>query len=180
MADVVKNDMEKIEIVKNEVVHTLSLQALCGTLSLPKVIGRSYTKIAEHMARRGIEMAGAPYVLYRGVEWEDLNNQGKLKMLIQLFTKKWNLEIGFPLKEAGKGNQGFQEGTIPAGEYLQILHRGSYRRVGESYKLLWAYALGEKLNLGPESIEFYLNDPCVTPEGELQTLILIPLQGRGE
>ena len=172
--------MEKIEIVKRDAVHTLSLQALCGTLSLPKVIGRSYKKIAEHMARRGIEMAGAPYVLYRGVDWEDLNTQGMLRMAVQLFTKKWNLEIGFPLPEGGLGNEGFREGEIPGGEYLQILHRGSYRRVGESYKLLWAYALGEKLNLRPESIEFYLNDPATTPEGKLQTLILIPLRGREE
>ena len=172
--------MEKIEIVKRDAVHTLSLQAVCGTLSLPKVIGRSYKKIAEHMARRGIEMAGAPYVLYRGVDWEDLNTQGMLRMAVQLFTKKWNLEIGFPLPEAGEGNEGFREGEIPGGEYLQILHRGSYRRVGESYKLLWAYALGEKLNLRPESIEFYLNDPATTPKEELQTLILIPLRGREE
>ena len=172
--------MEKIEIVKRDAVHTLSLQAVCGTLSLPKVIGRSYKKIAEHMARRGIEMAGAPYVLYRGVDWEDLNTQGMLRMAVQLFTKKWNLEIGFPLPEAGEGNEGFREGEIPGGEYLQILHRGSYRRVGESYRLLWAYGLGENLSLRPESIEFYLNDPATTPKEELQTLILIPLREREE
>lgn len=61
--------------------------------------------------------------------------------------------------------------TEPAGAFVQVLHQGSYEEEGPSIAKLMAYIAQNSLSLAGEHREIYLNDPGVTPEAELQTIL---------
>jgi AraC family transcriptional regulator len=74
-----------------------------------------------------------------------------------------------------EGDIGVQE--VAGGEFAVAVHRGPYRRLGETYRALcgqWIPASGRQLG-PPPSIERYLNDPRSTPEDQLVTEVCIRL-----
>jgi len=76
-----------------------------------------------------------------------------------------------------EGEVGIQ--TISGGRYAVFLHKGSYDRLGETYKAIftqWLPSSGEKLRDVP-CFEIYLNrDPRRTRPENLQTEICVPIE----
>jgi len=167
--------MEPVEIVMRPASPTIALRARINMLQMAKVMGSSYRAVFEELERRGLKADGAPYARYTGIDWEELAAQGKLAAMLGIFTRKWNVEMGLPLSEPLPPAEGFVAGCLPAGRYVETLHRGPYRKVNAAYERLQNLARQEGLKLGSESIEIYLNDPRTTASAELETLVLIPL-----
>jgi AraC family transcriptional regulator len=68
--------------------------------------------------------------------------------------------------------------TIPGGEHAVAVHRGPYRRIGDSYATLmgcWLPRSGRHLN-GLPCFQIGLNDPKNTPPEDLLTEIYLPLE----
>ena len=89
---------EKIEIIEREEVYTLQIAKELTMIQLPSAIGKSYCKIMEYMKSIDVECPDAPFVRYVNLDWDSLNKQNPLKMFFQVFTKKWDTRIGFPVK----------------------------------------------------------------------------------
>lgn len=68
--------------------------------------------------------------------------------------------------------------SLPEQKYLKFLLRGAYQGVWPAFEHMFRYVTehGYKLASQP-CIENYLNDPNVTPESELLTELLIPIEG---
>jgi AraC family transcriptional regulator len=76
----------------------------------------------------------------------------------------------------GSGEVGIQE--VADGDYAVTVHRGPYDTLSTTYSRLcgeWVAASGRELRDGPP-VEFYLNDPSVTPAQDRLTEIWMPLK----
>lgn len=167
--------MQTIEVIKRDERNSLTIKTSVNTFQLGKVMGPVYLRIMDYMKKNGEEPQKAPYTKYEVDEWETTVNMKGLKAFIHLFTKKWNIEMGFEKSTPINGNGEIKTQIIPAGKYLKTLHTGPYQKVGITYKKLYAFAKDKHLNLGNASYEYYLNDPREVPKDKLETEILVPI-----
>ena len=86
-----------IELVERNAENTLEIKARIPIWKMPSTIGNSYKQIMEHLEATGAKPAGMPYVRYLHLDWERLNNESKIASLLKMFTRKWNMLIGFPV-----------------------------------------------------------------------------------
>lgn len=71
--------------------------------------------------------------------------------------------------------KGLQYRKIESGKYARFLLIGPYAEIGAAFDRIFKTLSEKKVELREEyCIENYLNDPKVTPEGQLQTELLIP------
>lgn len=96
---------------------------------------------------------------------------------IDTAKKETKFYCGYPLNESVKPGEGMELFSIPAGETLVCIHKGSYSTLSKTLKLMREKAKKEKLKLGNSYWEEYLNDPeTVKNEKELLTKIYIPIK----
>jgi effector-binding domain-containing protein len=121
---------------------------------LPPLIG----EVAAWLGSKGSPPSGAPFFRYLVV---DMPNE-------------LQVEVGFPVNTALKGTDRIVTGTLPAGTYATVVHRGSPRELeavtadllawGKSKAVKWdmqTLGHGEKW---VARLEFYLTDPKVEPD----------------
>jgi len=66
--------------------------------------------------------------------------------------------------------------VIKAGKYACFLLTGPYSHIWMAFDRIFKTLSEERVTLRPEfCIENYLNDPRVTPEDQLQTQLLVPI-----
>ncbi|MBN1480377.1 GyrI-like domain-containing protein [candidate division KSB1 bacterium] len=162
-----------LEIISREEQKALILRDCVTTLKLPKVMGPAYQKIAEYMQEQGVEPKEAPFTCYRIGNWEKAINMKGFQALFSLITKKWEIEMGFPVTQDMAGKDTIEISILPAGKYIQTLHVGPYQKVGEAYKEIYQFVKEHQLTLSDRCYEFYLNDPHDTAKDKLETRILI-------
>ncbi len=164
-----------VEVIEEKQVTTLEIDVEVTMLGMPRMIGQSYKRLAEYLDAHGGERVGEPYVRYLGIHWESMLHENRLVAFFKMFTRRWKMKIGFPLKAGIAGEGDIRPGTLPAGSYLKTVHVGPYSKLGDAYNRLYTYAKKSSLELAPECIEEYLNDPAVVGESRLETVVLIPL-----
>ena len=167
---------ETIEIVEREAVPTLEISVRTTILWMPKRIGQSYGRLAQYIEAHQGEFSGVPYVRYLEIDWNALMRERRLFAFFKMFTRSWNLRVGFPLKQALDGEGEVRSAAFPAGQYLQTLHTGPYENLNDAYNRLYAFAKEKGLTLKPECIEEYLNDPDVVGKEALETRVLVPVE----
>ena len=167
---------QKIEIVDRDLQHTLEIRSQAAMMKMPAVIGAAFGKINNHMKEKQIACDFPPYVKYVNFSWDDAGGANKFFGFFRMLTYKWDMLIGFPVTNEQIGAGEIKSGKIEKGKYLQTLHKGPYRKVGETYKVLIAYMKENKLKAKNECLEIYLNDPDTTKQDDLETLVLIPLE----
>lgn len=165
-----------VEMIQMKERSTLEVNVKVSMLGMPKAIGRTYMRLAEYLETHGGSMEGEPYVRYLDLDWDALMNESKWLGFIRIFTRKWNMLIGFPLKEGIAGEGDIKAGRFAGGSYLTTLHTGPYQKLAEAYNRLYAYAKEKGLVLQDECVEQYLNDPGSVSKEELQTVVMVPLQ----
>jgi len=164
-----------IELIEKKEQRTLIIRDSVGMLKLPKVMGPAYKKIFEYLKEKDFEPTEAPFTGYQVDNWDEAINMSGLKMLMSVFTKKWDIEMGFEVPDHIEEHGNMEIKSLPAGEYLQALHVGPYQKVGQVYKRMYKYAKEHNLKLGDKSLEFYLNDPGKTTKDKLETRVLVPV-----
>lgn len=152
------------------------VHAECKTLQMAKVIGPAFDRVMRHLQAKGVEPKQPPFVRYYGFTFDEMNSQGFLKAMLNMFTRVWKLEIGFPIEVPVDPTADLKFVEYPYTQAATCIHRGPYQKVGNSYKKLnqWLKANGHV----PEdtSFEVYLNDPHSTAAKDLETVILMPLK----
>ncbi|MBI1936995.1 MAG: GyrI-like domain-containing protein [Ignavibacteriales bacterium] len=166
----------QVKIIEREEENTLQIYAEAAMMKMPVAIGNAYKKIMQNINEQKTEAAGAPFVRYLEINWDKVNTENKFAAFIKMFTRKWKMEIGFPVKNNIDGTGEIKKSTIPKGKYLKSLHRGPYQKVGYTYKRMTAFTKQNNLAIKNESIEIYLNDPRTTKKENLETIVLIPLE----
>ena len=94
-------------------------------------------------------------------------------MILFGFFKRWKIEIGYPVAKAATGEGEVVAGQLPAGKYLEVLHKGPYEKIGETYKAIYEFAKEKNIVLKDFCIESYLNCPKTVKPEELQTRIAV-------
>ena len=156
--------------------RALVVRTACKTLQMPKVIGPAFGRVLEYLKAKGVEPKHPPFVRYYGFTFDEMNSQGFLKMMVGMFTRVWQVEIGFPVEMPIDGTAELNFVEYPYQQAATCIHRGPYQKMGNSYKKLSQWV---KLNgRAPEdtSFEVYLNDPHNTAAKNLETVILMPLK----
>lgn len=149
----------KFEVLEAAAQSVISIRTRCSVENLPKVLGEAYGAIMNYLNEVGIQPSGAPFTGYFNMDMQDMD-----------------IEIGFPVAQHAAGQGNIQPGEIPAGKQAACLYTGSYRQIEPAYTAMmdWITANGYKWT--GICYEFYLNDPAVTPEDELQTRIVCYLE----
>lgn len=93
-----------------------------------------------------------------------------------MFCKKWKLEVGLILENGIEESGDISCGHMDDFEGVEIIHTGPYRKIGDTYNLLLAWADEKAVELSDSSMEFYLNDPQKTRQEDLETRIVVPLK----
>ncbi len=163
----------EIQIVKRDEQKALVVRNRVSMLKLPKAIGSAYARIVEHMKRKGCDPEGAPFTSYKVDDWEKTVSISGLKMLISVFTQKWDVESGFHVPENMEGEGCVEAITQPSGEYFHAVHIGPYQKVGEVYKKIYALAKEQNRTLDNRTYEYYENDPADTPKDKLETRVIV-------
>jgi effector-binding domain-containing protein len=167
---------EQIEVIERHADGTLEIRATAAVFKMPMVIGSSLKKIVSLINEHSTIPSGAPFVRYVNFSWDKLNNEGKFMSFIRMFTRKWEMHIGFPIVLDITPTGEIQKGLIPKGKYVKSIHRGPYKKIGVTYKSMNEWIKKEGLSVKNEAIEFYLNDPRIVKKEDLVTEILIPLK----
>lgn len=165
----------RFEIIDKDVEYTLEIQKNIAMWKMPQEIGQGYKAIIDYLKEKGTEPSGIPYVHYLGIDWASIGRKSKLKSILQIFTRKWRLRIGFPVHEKIEGNDYIVAGSIPAGRYIQVLHRGPYEGLETTYRELRDWASQQNLRIANETIEKYRSNPQTVKKQDLETIILVPI-----
>ena len=147
-----------MEIRNVEEKKTLAVNLTAPASELPNVIGEVYGEIGAYLGRKGIEMTGAPYVLYRNMDMDALD-----------------LEIGFPAGGNDQGEGRIKPSRLPAGRVVTAIHKGPYKELEKTYEKVMAYIAAEGVKTTEWMYESYLNSPMDTAEEELLTELFFPL-----
>lgn len=166
----------KVEVVSRESMDTLEIRAEAPQWKMPGVVGKSYQQIGTYLQELKAESSYVPYIRYVEVDWKKAGNANMFIAIVRLFTHKWKMLIGFPVATKLPGKGDIVQGAIPKGQYIRALHHGSYVKVSKAYKEILAFAKEKNLRMKNESIEFYLNDPEITKQQDLETEILVPIE----
>ena len=169
--------MSEITIVQKKQEYALCESKIVGTLSLGKVMAPIYKSISEILKKHDIEFGDncMPFAKYNNVNWDQLNKKGFLSAINLMFFYKWDLSIGITCPESISPEGNLDKMNIIFGDYVRMIHKGPYQKVGETYEKILEYAKREKIETGTYSIEFYLNDPRETPKNFLKTEVLVPI-----
>lgn len=146
-----------------------------GMFKLAKVMGPAYISLKSYLEDKKIEFNPIPFTSYAVDNWEETVNLKGLKMLINIFTKKWDIAMGYEISEEINLTDDMQLIILPAGKYIETMHMGPYQNVGETYKKIYAFAQTEGVKLGDKSYEYYMNDPREVSKKELETKVLVPI-----
>ena len=148
-----------IEILERPEQATASIRTRTSVSELSVVMGQTFGKLMEYLGKAGAQPAGPPFAAYYNMDMEDLD-----------------VEIGFPVNEAVKGEGEIEGKEIPGGKFASCLYTGPYENFELPYNALSEWLQEQGKQGAGISYEFYLNDPENTPPDQLQTQILFPLK----
>jgi len=168
---------EQITIIEKAEQHALCVSETVGTMKLGKVMQPAYLLIMDHLKKHDINFGEnvIPFARYKDLDWAKLQKKSLFSVINMLFCYKWQLDIGVSCPDSVPGEGRMNKVSLDAGKYIRMIHIGSYKKVGETYNRILAYATEQNLKVKNTSIEFYLNDPRETPTSQLETEVLVPV-----
>ncbi len=140
-------------VVDLPAVTTAVISGVVPMAELPTFFDSAFSTIGPVLAAQGVLPTGAAFARYHGEP-----------------TDVADLEVGLPTDRPVEPSDGVVAGELPAGRVAQLVHRGSYDQLGQSWGRLAAWTADQGLTPGPHLWEVYLTEP--TPEmdpAELRT-----------
>jgi len=126
-------------------------------------IPAGFEEVMNFLSEVGVGPSGAPFTIYHQVT--DADTPG-------------DIETCVPVKRPVGTSARLHLVEIAMGTAASLVHRGGYDDLSESYNALasWIHERGHRI-LGPHR-EVYLNSPVDTPEEDLSTEILFPIDAQ--
>jgi len=138
---------------------TLSVRERTSIDALPAFLGRAYGEILAYLTELDEEPYGMPYAAYHSRDVTDLD-----------------VEAGMPVSRALPGRGEVKAGQISGGQAASCIYTGPYDGLAEGYESLAAWVEEQGLVASGIAYEVYLDDPGDTPEHELRTRIVFPVE----
>jgi effector-binding domain-containing protein len=113
-----------------------------------------WPEVEKWLAAKGMKSSGPPIVRY----------------LIIDMAREMQIEVGFPVSKPVKGDKRVVAGSLPAGRYVEVVHKGNYEGMVPANAALqdWAKKQGLKFKMSGitwgSRVEFYRVDPSNTPD----------------
>lgn len=165
-----------IDLVKLELGAAAEIESRAFVWKFPSILGTSYATIANAAAAAEIPLVRAPYARYVDLDWAKEAKRGALGTIWQMLTQKFHFFSGRFTERTLPASGSIVSRQFPGRRYLRTHHIGPYQQLGKTYKRLMQFAAEKGIELQPESIEQYIDDPESTPKDELRTEVLIPLR----
>lgn len=164
-----------IKIIEREIGNVLEIEERVPVWKMPMTMSKDFTALFGYAQNAGANPTEA-YARYQEIDLEAEVSKGALANFFSMFTKRWHFFVGVPTASALQGRDRMSPGFLEKRRFVQGMHIGPYRKVGESYERMLAWMKEQGLKAQNECIEFYLNDPSEVKQEELETLILIPVR----
>lgn len=119
---------------------------------LGEVLGSTFGEIAMHLAASEAPMAGAPVVLYYGMD-ATTNEEGNAE-----------LEIAIPVVAPILEGERVKNSTVPAGTAVTTIHMGPYHEISKAYQAIQAWLQEHGHQSAGSAWEVYMTDPESTPD----------------
>jgi len=148
----------KIELIGMEPGLALAVRKRANAENFKELINEGYDQLQKYLVGLGKEMSGPPFVAY------------------YMCGEEFDMDMGFPVAEEIPGTGDLYMCKTPSGKAVTGMYTGSYKGLEQAYGEIFKYI--EENSLEPTGVyyDYYLNDPAVTPEDELETKIVIPLK----
>ncbi|MBT8076968.1 MAG: GyrI-like domain-containing protein [Gammaproteobacteria bacterium] len=166
-----------IRIEQQPPLHALEIATNAPMWKIPKVLGDAFPRIDKHIIAQGGTRAGAPYVRYMDIDWQQMRHCGPLRMLWLMLTSKQPMRIGMAVETPVEGGGEIEAVAIESLTCVNTIHRGPYQKVGDTYKKIVDWAEANDVKLANYTMENYINDPTTVAKEDIETLILIPVVG---
>ena len=165
-----------LEIIEKEIGPVLEIEERVPMWKMPATFGRDYGLISAYIESQGSSIRDMPYARYLDIDWKAEVNMGFFAQLISVLTKRWHFQVGMPTAEALPGEGVLISRTLNNRHYARAIHRGPYKSVGNTYKVMIEWLKEQEVEADGEAFEFYLNSPDEVKQSELETEVLLPLK----
>lgn len=146
------------ELVDLQARPTLVVRTRASVERLPEVLGPAWGAIMAYAGGAGAQPVDPPFVAYHNTDMADLD-----------------VEVGMTFDQALPGEGDVRPGGISAGRAAECIHVGPYTELRRTYEALEAWIDENGLQPSGPAYEFYLDDPGDTPEAELRTRVVLPV-----
>ncbi len=164
-----------IRIEQQPPLHALEIARNAPMWKIPKLLGNDFPRIEKRITAQGGNRAGAPYVRYMEMDWQQMRHCGPLRMLWQMLTSKQRMRIGLAVEAPIEGDGDIEAVAIESLTCVRTIHRGPYHNLGDAYKEIVDWAETNDVELADYTMENYINDPTTVAKEDIETLILIPV-----
>lgn len=156
--------------------HAFEVSAQIPLWKIPKTLGENFPQILALISKSGVQKAGAPFACYLDIDWKAVANEGPFAQMWQLLTRKQRMRIGIPVSAPAQGTSSIESISREPGRFVTTIHRGAYHKVGQTYKIIAAWADENRVAMADHTYENYINDPTEVSSDDIETLIQIPLK----
>jgi len=169
--------MSKVEILKRDKVIGVEYSEDAKIFSIAKVMQKAFGLLVNELKRQkcGQENTTLVYTRYRDIDFKKMAQMNFFQKLVGMFDT-FKMDMGISSKTFDPNNSAFKTGEIPAGEYVQYLHVGAYKKMHSAYDTLAKYILDNDLEVENVSYDLYLNNPEEVSEDKLETIIMVQLK----
>lgn len=163
----------RIRVVTKKSMRVLQVSRVTTIAGMSKTFAGAFMMVAAYMARKNVKCEFAPFGLYKEIDWDAVKKPNPIIRFFTMPFKKWKVDIGFPVLKNVPGDGEIVSAELPAGKYLEVLHKGPYQTVGKTYQEICVFAEKEHFRLKDFAVESYLNDPKTVKPENLQTRIAV-------
>ena len=106
-----------IRIEQQPPLHALEIARNAPMWKIPKLLGNDFPRIGEQITAQGGNRAGAPYVRYMEIDWQQMRHCGPLRMLWLMLTSKQPMRIGMAVEAPGDGDGDIEANDVELADY---------------------------------------------------------------
>ncbi len=123
------------------------------------MVGGALPDVFSHLTLNGVAMVAPPFARF---------HQGEVDGI-------FDLEAGIPVGSPFPETDTIKRRTLPGGEAISTLHRGSHDRIPEALAALARWILEHGRVAGGPSWEIYFDDPADSSVVDARTEVVVPL-----
>lgn len=124
------------------------------------VLTDAYTRLQDFIKASGVSMQGAP-----------------LTITSEYTPSNWKFDAALPVDRNDVAPSGdIKAGTTYAGKAVSFIHTGPYETMSDTINKAFAWLAVQGYKPTDRVIEEYVNDPGSTPQDQLKTRIVVPVE----
>ena len=151
----------KVELANQKPQIAVAIKKTAVSMEqIAEVTTEGLTRLMGYLIENGKQIAGAPYLAYMNGS-ED-------------FTQ-FDVELGIPVNEAVAVQGDYYMSESCRGKAITTMYKGAYKDIEVAYVALMDYAKDNALELTGVYYDYYISDPAETPESELLTQVVFPI-----